>query len=80
LSGQGSIVTDAIGLLLTVLVTAASVQDSVAGTRLLDRVAAEHPSISKVWVDGDFRQHLVEHAADLGIDMEIAARPPGPRA
>ncbi|MBT2381737.1 IS5 family transposase [Streptomyces sp. ISL-111] len=73
-----SIVTDTLGLLLTVLVTAASVQDSVAGTTLLDRVAAEHPGIRKVWVDGGYRRHLVEPAT-LGIDMEITitTRKPG---
>jgi transposase len=74
-----SIVTDTIGLLLAVLVTAASVQDSVAGTQLLDQVAAGHPGIRKVWVDGGYRQHLVEHAATLGIDMEIVTRTPGTR-
>jgi transposase len=74
-----SIVIDTIGLLLAVLVTAASVQDSVAGTRLLDQVAAEHPAIHRVWVDGGYRRHLVEHAATLGIDMEITQRTPGTR-
>lgn len=74
-----SIVTDTLGLLLAVLVTAASVQDSVAGTRLLDRVAADHPSIRKVWVDGGYRKYFVEHAAVLGIDMEIVQRTPGTR-
>jgi transposase len=74
-----NIVTDTIGLLLAVLVTAASVQDSAAGSRLIDQVAAEHPSVRKVWVDGGYRQHLVEHAATLGIDMEITARKPGTR-
>ncbi|WLQ69244.1 IS5 family transposase (plasmid) [Streptomyces sp. NBC_01201] len=74
-----SIATDTLGLLLAVLVTAAGVQDSVAGTHLLDQVAAEHPGIGKVWVDGGYCQHLVEHAATLGIDMEITARKPGTR-
>ncbi|WP_079408479.1 IS5 family transposase [Streptomyces sp. 3211] len=74
-----SITTDTLGLLLTVLVTAANVQDSVAGTRLIDQVAAEHPTVRKVWVDGGYRQHLVEHAAALGINMEISARKPGTR-
>lgn len=74
-----NVVTDTIGLLLAVLVTAASVQDSVAGTHLLDQVAAEHPGIRKVWVDGGYRHHLVEHAATLGIDMEITQRQPGTR-
>jgi hypothetical protein len=57
-----------------VLVTAASVQDSVAGTHLITPVAAEHPSIRKAWMDGGYRQHLVEHAARLGSDMEIVQR------
>jgi transposase len=74
-----NIVTDTLGLLLAVLVTAASVQDSAAGARLLDQVAADHPGIGKVWVDGGYRQHLVEYAATLGIDMEITARAPGTR-
>ncbi len=74
-----SIATDTMGLLLTLLVTAASVQDSIARGQLLDQVAAEHPRIRKVWVDGGYRQHLVEHAADLGIDMEITQRKPGTR-
>ncbi|MGW4565135.1 transposase, partial [Streptomyces sp. NPDC004561] len=37
------------------------------------------PGIRKVWVDGGYRQHLVEHAATLGIDMEITQRKPGTR-
>jgi transposase len=55
------------------------VQDSVAGTQLLDQVAAGHPGIRKAWVDGGYRQHLVERAANLGIDMEITTRTPGTR-
>nr|WP_324605411.1 transposase [Streptomyces sp. NRRL F-2664] len=74
-----SIAADTLGLLLAVLVAAASVQDSVAGTELLDQVAVGHPGIRKAWVGGGCRQHLVEHAATLGIDMEITARKPGNR-
>ncbi len=74
-----SIVTDTLGLLLAVLVTAASVQNSTAGTALLDQVAAGHRRIRTVWVDGGYRQHLVEHAATLGIAMEITTRKPGTR-
>ncbi|MGC3002586.1 IS5 family transposase [Streptomyces sp. G35A] len=74
-----SIVTDTLGLLLAVLVTAASVQDSDAGRTLVEHVAAEHPTVRKTWVDGGYRQHLVEHAATLGIDMEIVQRTPGTR-
>ncbi|MFH8410142.1 IS5 family transposase [Streptomyces sp. NPDC018019] len=74
-----SLVTDTLGLLLAVLATAADVQDPAAGTQLLDQVAAAHPCLRKVWVDGGCRRHLVEHAASLGIDMENVARTPGIR-
>lgn len=42
-----SIIIDTAGLMLTVLVTAASLQDSVVGERLLNRLAAEHPASAK---------------------------------
>lgn len=74
-----SIVIDTVGLLLGALVTAASVQDSIAGQTLIERVASEHPAIRKTWVDGGYRQHLVEHAATLGIDMHIVRRDPATR-
>uniref|UniRef100_UPI003F4930DF IS5 family transposase n=1 Tax=Streptomyces sp. CA-141956 TaxID=3240051 RepID=UPI003F4930DF len=75
-----SIVIDTVGLLLGVLVTAAGVQDSIAGQTLIERVAAERPTIRKTWVDGGYRQHLVEHAATLSIDMHIVRRDPTTRA
>lgn len=40
-----SSVADTLGLLLAVLVTAVSVQDSIAGTHFLDQFAADHPGI-----------------------------------
>ncbi|MFJ3210496.1 IS5 family transposase [Streptomyces flaveolus] len=71
-----SIVIDTGGLLLTVPVSAASVQDSIVGQTLIERVAVDHPAVRKTWVDGGYRQHLLEHAATLGIDMHIVRRDP----
>ncbi|GAB2785064.1 hypothetical protein GCM10027091_17840 [Streptomyces daliensis] len=51
----------------------------MAGTPLLGQVAAEQPGLRKVRVDGGYRKHFVEHAAALGIDMEITVRTPGAR-
>ncbi|EST34879.1 hypothetical protein M878_08425 [Streptomyces roseochromogenus subsp. oscitans DS 12.976] len=51
-----SIVTDTLGLLLAVLVTVASVRNSVVGTHLVDQAAAAHPTIRTAWVDGSCRQ------------------------
>ncbi|ROR46989.1 transposase [Kitasatospora cineracea] len=74
-----SIVTDTIGLLLVVLVTATSVQDGTAGRQLLTTVAAEHPSIGKAWAGMGYKNAVVEHAATLGIDLEIIRRDPATR-
>ncbi len=58
-----SVVINTVGLLLRVLVTAASVQDSIAGQTLIEKVTAEHPTIRKTWADRGHCQHFVEHAA-----------------
>ncbi|BDM74775.1 hypothetical protein HEK616_82620 (plasmid) [Streptomyces nigrescens] len=70
------IVTDTLGLLLAVAVTAASVHDSAAGTHLLAQVAEQHPAATKAWADNDYKTKAVEHAAQLGIDLEIVQRDP----
>lgn len=71
-----SIVIDTTGLMLTVLVTAASIQDSVAGERLVNRLAADHPGLREGWADRGYREYLVDHAARLGIDLEVVRRTP----
>ncbi|MFI6518107.1 hypothetical protein ACIBF1_21300 [Spirillospora sp. NPDC050679] len=55
--------TDAPGLLPAMLVTAAPVQDPIAGTTLIDHIAACQPTVTTTWVDGGHRDRLVEHAA-----------------
>ena len=74
-----SILTDSVGLLLAVIVTAASVQDHPPGTRLLDHAATAHPTISNIWVDGGYRPSTIEHGAEFGIDVEIVRREPDTR-
>jgi transposase len=74
-----SIVTDTLGLLLAVLVTAASASDGTAGRHLLDKIHAEHPTITKAWADTGYKNAVVEHGAALGIDVEIVHRNPATR-
>jgi hypothetical protein len=74
-----SIITNTLGLLLAVLVTAAGVQDSTVGRTLFEQAATDHPTLRKVWVDGGYRKHFAEHAAALGIDLEIVQRTTGTR-
>ncbi|WP_426567409.1 hypothetical protein [Streptomyces canus] len=42
--------------------------------RLVDQVGATRSGLRTVWVDGDYRQHLIEHAATGRIGMEIVQR------
>ncbi|MEU8927732.1 IS5 family transposase [Kitasatospora sp. NPDC048545] len=58
------IVVDTLGLLLTVMVTAASVTDRDAGQTLLARIRARHWRITLVWADGGYTGRLVDLARD----------------
>jgi transposase len=68
------IVTDTLGLLLAVIVTAASMSDTAAGRDLLDVVALEHPTVNKVWVDGGYQASAWRHGALRGIEVEVVTR------
>ncbi|MEW1914604.1 IS5 family transposase [Kitasatospora sp. NPDC085895] len=71
-----SIVVDTLGLLLLVMVTAASVSDNDAGKQLLTQLAASHPTITKAWVDTGYKTQAIEHGAKLGIDVDVVPRNP----
>ncbi|WP_425465067.1 transposase [Nonomuraea longispora] len=73
------IVTDALGLLLDVTVTAASLSENAVGIQLLNDVKETHPTITKAWVDTGFKNAAVEHGARLGIDVEVVNRNPDVR-
>jgi transposase len=68
------VITDALGLILAVTVTAASLSDNAIGIRLLDQVKNAYPTISKAWVDTGFKNATVEHGATIGIDVEVVPR------
>ncbi|NGM15117.1 IS5 family transposase [Verrucosispora sioxanthis] len=65
---------DALGLVIAVVVTAASVTDNTIGIRLLDKVVAHTPTVSRAWVDAGFKQDLALHGAVLGVDVEVVKR------
>jgi transposase len=70
------IVTDTLGLLLAVIVTAASASDNMIGMDLLDRATTVHPTLAKAWVDAGFKSRVIEHGARLGVDVEIVTKDP----
>lgn len=65
---------DALGLVIAVVVTAASVTDNAIGIRLLDKVVEHTPTVSRAWVDAGFKQDLALHGAVLGVDVEVVKR------
>jgi transposase len=72
------IAVDALGLLLTVLVTAASVQDRDGARPLLWNLRRAFPSIKLAWADGGYAGKLVTWAASKlkpKLTLEIVRRP-----
>lgn len=68
------IVTDTLGLLLVVMVTAASMQDTTGGRVLMDAVGVGFPSVTKAWVDSGYRRSVIERGAAYGIDVEVVSK------
>jgi putative transposase len=69
------IATDTTGLLLVVLVTAASVQDRDAGRLLTWALHTCFPSVRHIWADGGYAGQLVDYAATtFRITIEIVRK------
>ena len=70
------IAVDTLGLLLCVLVTAASVQDRDGAQPLLAMLAASFQRVRLVWADGGYAGKLVDWTRDtLRITLQIVKRP-----
>lgn len=65
---------DVLGLIIAVVVMAASATDNTIGVQLLDKVVAHTPSVSKAWVDAGFKDDVAIHGAVRGIDVEQVKR------
>lgn len=65
---------DALGLLLALWVTAASVSDNAGGIHLLSQIATSSPRMTKAWADTGYRTKAIDHRARLGIDVEVVQR------
>lgn len=68
------ILVDTLGLLIAVVVTAASVQDR-DGAKLVFAEARGETRLKLIWADGGYRGQLVDSTkADFGWDLEIVKR------
>jgi transposase len=69
------IAVDTLGLLLCVLVTAASVQDRDGAKPLLERLRASFPRIRLLWADGGYAGKLLDWArGTLNLTVQIVKR------
>jgi len=75
------IIVDKLGLLLVVVVSAASADDGTFAPKVLGRLTEEHRSrLKNIWADGKYRNHslnawLVQTGA--GYEIEVVSRPAG---
>lgn len=70
------IVTDTLGLLLVVMVTAASIQDRAGGRGILELLRSLAPGVRHVFADGGYQGQLIEIAKRLwGIAVEVVKKP-----
>lgn len=71
------IATDTLGLLLVLLVTAASVQDTTGGRDVVRELAARQPGVVKAWADSGCKRSVIETGATHGIDVQVVSKEPG---
>ncbi len=70
------IAADTLGLLLAVVITAASVQDTDGGKDVTTRLAASYPPVTAGWADGGYKQGFLDHAAAAGISFAVVPKDP----
>jgi len=74
------VVVDTMGLLLVVVVTAASVQDRDGGRLVTKAVHERHPGLRLIWADGGYAGKFVTWARDLlGVVIDIVKKKEGQR-
>jgi transposase len=73
------VATDVLGLLLVVLVTAASVHDTVGGRAVVAQVAQHYPQVTVAWADSGYKQSVIDTGAAYGIDVQVVSKDPQQR-
>ncbi|MEU3795772.1 IS5 family transposase [Streptomyces fructofermentans] len=67
---------DVLGLVIAVVVAAASAHENAVGIALLDKVTADTDTVQKALVDQGFKNAVVAHGQKAGIEVEIVERNP----
>jgi transposase len=73
------VATDVLGLLLVVLVTAASVHDTAAGRDVVDELAHRRTGVVAAWVDSGYQRSVIDRGAAHGIEVAVVTKDPAQR-
>lgn len=72
------ILTDTVGNMLNVVVSAANMYDGEGGQLVIEKILDTFPTIEHIWADGTYRGGLIEWVREtLGATLEIVSRPAG---
>lgn len=75
---QRPLLVDTLGLVMAVVVTAASVSDPAGARRLFAQLGGACKKLRLIWVDGTYRGHLVEWVEQhLRFVLRVTFRPEG---
>jgi transposase len=73
-------IVDTMGLLLMVVITAASVQDRDGARTVTEKMRADFPGVELIWADGGYAGRFVSWAKELfGLAVEIVRKLEGQR-
>jgi transposase len=70
---------DVLGLVIAVVVLAASAHENAAGIALLDKVAASTGTVTAALADQGFKNAVVARGAAVGVDVQVVERNPADR-
>jgi transposase len=65
---------DTLGLLIAVVVVAASVSDNAGGTAVFDEGRAKTRRLAKLWCDSGFKTLFLRHCRRRGVAAQVVAR------
>jgi putative transposase len=70
--------TDTVGNMLNVVVSAANVSDIAGGKLVIEKILDTFPTIKKIWADGTYRGGLVDWVREtLDAALEVVKREAG---
>jgi transposase len=67
-------IVDTLGLLMAVVVVAASVSDNMGGIAVLDRARQRSSRFKKLWCDAGFKSTFLAHARTHHVAAEVVTR------